>query len=309
MAPTLASGAASLRRIEDVLKVDDMVREQPDAPWVARFPTASGALVKLEGVSFGYLPERPVLRGVDLQLLLNSVTALVGPTGAGKSTLALLIPRLYDPWQGRVLINGQDIRYTNLESVRSEIALVFQDPLLFPVSVADNIAYARPNASRQEIVAAAIAANADEFVRKLPRQYDTVIGERGAILSGGQRQRIGIARALLKDAPILILDEPTSALDPYTEELVMTAVQRLLVGRTTLIIAHRLSTVRRADSIAVLDRGRIVERGSHEKLLSARGLYYRLHMAHGGWEIDSSEMLETARRGPHSLARLSGPND
>jgi ATP-binding cassette, subfamily B, bacterial len=185
--------------------------------------------------------------------------ALVGATGAGKTTLVSLIPRLFDPWEGRVLVDGRDVRAATLSSVRARVALVLQDPFLLPVSIADNIAYARPDASREAIVAAAVAANADEFIRRLPNGYDELIGERGVTLSGGERQRLAIARALLKNASLLILDEPTGALDAGTEALVMEAIERLSCGRTTIIIAHRLATVRRADRVVALDSGRLAE--------------------------------------------------
>jgi ATP-binding cassette subfamily B protein/subfamily B ATP-binding cassette protein MsbA len=187
-----------------------------------------------------------------------------------------LIPRFYDPWGGCVLIDGQDVRGLELASVRNQVGFVLQDPFLLPLTVAENIAYGRPDASLEEIVAAAEAARADDFIRRLPHGYDTVVGERGATLSGGEKQRLAIARALLKDAPVLILDEPTSALDVETETQLLAALERLTAGRTSFIIAHRLSTIRNADHIVVLDRGRVVEQGSHQTLLAAGGAYNRL---------------------------------
>jgi len=201
----------------------------------------------------------------------------VGATGAGKSTLVSLIPRFFDPWQGRVTIDGADIRDVTLASLRQQIAIVLQEPFLLPLSVADNISYGRPSATRDEIVAAATAACADGFICQLPQVYDTVIAERGASLSGGERQRLAIARALLKDAPILILDEPTSALDARTEAELLIALRRLMDRRTTFVIAHRLSTIRDADRIAVLERGRVVELGSHDELIEQGGVYHRLY--------------------------------
>jgi ATP-binding cassette subfamily B protein len=207
----------------------------------------------------------------------GEVVAIVGPTGAGKSTLAGLLPRFFDPDQGRVLLDGHDLRDLRLRQVRASVSLVLQESFLFPFSIAENIAYGRPAASREEITAAARAANAHEFIARLPDGYDTVVGERGATLSGGERQRVAIARALLKDAPVLILDEPTSALDAETEATLLQALERLMAGRTTLIIAHRLSTIRRADQILVLRDGEIVERGHHQHLLAQAGHYARMH--------------------------------
>src|SRR5207244_2973106 len=207
--------------------------------------------VQFENVSFGYDPRRLVLQNIFLEANPGETIALVGATGAGKSTLISLVPRFFDPWEGRVLVDGHDVREVQLKSLRRQIAIVLQEPFLFPLSVADNIAYGVPRAAAAEIEAAARAANAHEFIQRLPEGYRTVIGERGATLSGGERQRVSIARALLKNAPILILDEPTSALDVETEDALLQALDRLTRGRATLIIAHRLSTVRRADRIVV----------------------------------------------------------
>jgi ATP-binding cassette subfamily B protein/subfamily B ATP-binding cassette protein MsbA len=190
-----------------------------------------------------------------------------------------LIPRFFDPWQGRVLFDEVDVREVQLQSLRSQIALVLQEPFLLPLTVAQNIAYGRPSAGQEEIVAAARDANAEEFIQQLPQGYDTTIGERGATLSGGQKQRLAIARALLKDAPVLILDEPTSALDAQTEALLLEALERLMVGRTTFIIAHRLSTIRQANRIVVLERGKVVEMGTHQDLLAGGTHYHKLYKA------------------------------
>jgi ATP-binding cassette subfamily B protein/subfamily B ATP-binding cassette protein MsbA len=226
-------------------------------------------------VTFGYAPGRPVLKDVSLEARPGEVVAIVGPTGAGKTTLVNLLVRFFDPWGGRVRVDAHDLRTLRIRSLREQVAVVLQEPFIFPLSVADNIAYGRPDAHRDQIEAAAVAANADGFIRRLPEGYDTVVGERGATLSGGEKQRLSIARALLKNAPILILDEPTSALDAETEALLLDALSRLMKGRTTFVIAHRLSTIRNADHIVVLDGGQIVERGGHDELMAVGGLYAR----------------------------------
>jgi ATP-binding cassette, subfamily B, bacterial len=269
-----ASAAAKARRVFEVL---DAEADVCDLAGARALPGRTRGHLRLERVTFGYDPGRPVLQAVSLEARPGEMLALVGPTGAGKSTLASLIPRLFDPDEGRVVVDGHDLRELRLADVRAQVALVLQEPFLLPISVAENIAYGRPDATRAEIEAAARAANAEEFIVRLTAGYETILGERGATLSGGQRQRIAIARALLKDAPILILDEPTAALDVRTESLVMEALERLIAGRTTVVIAHRLSTIRRADRIAVLDKGRVVESGSEAELLAAGGLYARLH--------------------------------
>jgi ATP-binding cassette subfamily B protein/subfamily B ATP-binding cassette protein MsbA len=266
---TLHASSGSARRVLEVL---DAEPEVADAPGARALPPVRGQ-VRLEGVTFGYEPGRPVLQDVDVVAEAGETVAIVGPTGAGKSTLVSLVPRFYDPWSGTVRIDGTDLRTATLHSVRSQVAIVLQEAFLFPMSVADNIAYGRPGADRADIEAAATAANAHAFICALPQGYDTVLGERGATLSGGERQRISIARALLRDAPVLILDEPTSALDAHTEHLILEALDRLMAGRTTLLIAHRLSTIRGADRIVVLSEGRVVETGTHAELIDAGGLY------------------------------------
>jgi ATP-binding cassette subfamily B protein/subfamily B ATP-binding cassette protein MsbA len=272
-----ASATARARRVFEVLEVRDRIQDAPEAKPLSTLPAGQRGHIRLEGVTFGYEPDRPILQDVALEACPGEVVALVGPTGAGKSTLVSLILRLYDPWEGRVTFGGMDVRDVQLASLRAHIALVLQESFLLPLTVADNIAYGRPEASRAQIVAAAVAANADEFIRRLPGGYDTLLGERGATLSGGQRQRLAIARALLKDAPVLILDEPTSALDAETETQLLETLERLMAGRTTFIIAHRLSTIRHADRIMVLDQGKVVELGTHEELLAIGGTYYRFH--------------------------------
>jgi ATP-binding cassette subfamily B protein/subfamily B ATP-binding cassette protein MsbA len=228
-------------------------------------------------VTFGYEAGCPTLHDIDLEILPGQTVAIIGPTGAGKTTLASLVARFHDPWDGRVTIDGIDLRDCQLKSLRSQVAVVLQEPFLFPVSIAENIAYARPHATRAEIEAAARAANAHAFIDRLPQGYDTIVGERGATLSGGERQRLSVARAILKDAPILILDEPTSAIDTVTEASLLEAIERLMQGRTTIIIAHRMSTIASADWIVALEHGRIVDRGSHDELLRRGGVYARYY--------------------------------
>jgi ATP-binding cassette subfamily B protein len=263
--------AAGGDRVREVLDTPADVLDAPDS----RAVRLRGD-VHFDEVSFAY-GSAPVLKGVSLEARPGEVIAIVGPTGAGKTTLVNLLLRFFDPSAGRVTVDGHDLRQLKVRSLREQVAIVLQEPFLFPLSVADNLSYGRPSATREEIIAAAEAANADAFIRRLPDGYDTVIGERGATLSGGEKQRLAIARALLKDAPILILDEPTSALDARTETLLLEALERLMEGRTTFIIAHRLSTIRNADRIVVLEAGQIVEEGRHEELLKQGGLYTKLY--------------------------------
>jgi ATP-binding cassette subfamily B protein/subfamily B ATP-binding cassette protein MsbA len=271
---------AGIDRVFEVLESgEDEVRDRPGAP--ALPPSGRGVDLRFEQVTFGYERGAAVLHGVDLAVRAGETVALVGATGAGKSTLVSLIPRFYDVWAGRVLWDGADVREVKVASLRAQIAIVLQEPFLFPLTVAENIGYGRPGATPEEIQAAARAANADEFIRRLPEGYATVLGDRGNTLSGGERQRIAIARAILKDAPVILLDEPTSALDAATEAAVVEALARLTVRRTTVIIAHRLSTTVRADKIAVLHEGRIIDCGTHQELAGRSAIYRRLYPQQG----------------------------
>ena len=268
-----AEGLSAARRLFAALDVEPEIRDRPGA---GALPPSRG-VIRFEHVGFSYDGDGPpALRDIDFEIAAGETVALVGPSGGGKTTILNLIPRFYDPTRGHVTIDGRDVREVRLASLRDQIALVTQEPFLFDDTIRANIAYARPQASQAEIERAAQAAAAHDFVMALPDGYETVAGEAGARLSGGQRQRIAIARAFLKDAPILLLDEATSALDTESEAQVQAALKRLMAGRTTILIAHRLSTVRGADRILVVDKGRIVETGDHAALIRKRGLYARL---------------------------------
>jgi len=297
----LQKAAASGERLATVLDADVGIHDAPDAAPLGR---ARGEVV-FRGVNFAYpsAPDKPILRNLSFQAQPGQVVALVGATGAGKSTIASVLLRFYDVSGGQVVLDGVDIRQIRLDDLRRQFAIVPQESVLFARSVRDNIAYGRPEASEEEILAAAVAANAHEFIVRLPHGYDTVVGERGSTLSGGQRQRIAIARALLRDAPILILDEPTAALDAESEELVMSALERLMAGHTTFVIAHRLSTIRNADQIVVLERGGVVEQGRHEELLRRNGVYARLVRLQGG---GAEQPARPAAAGPAWSPRLEG---
>lgn len=265
---------AGADRVADLLSEEPEIRAYPGAEPISG--TAEGAIT-FQDVCFEYNTGNLVLEDINLTIPARSVTALVGPTGVGKTTMVSLIPRLHDITSGTITLDSRDIRQVTLESLRRQVSIVLQDVFLFHGTVRENILFGRPSASEEEVVAAAKTANAHSFICELPDGYDTFIGERGIKLSGGQKQRLSIARAVLKDAPILILDEATSSVDTETEVLIQQALERLMVGRTTIIIAHRLSTIRSADQIVVLEGKHIVEKGTHEQLVSQNGLYHRLY--------------------------------
>ena len=276
----MEGATAGARRCFEVLdRADDVV----DAPGAKEIADTKGA-IGFENVSFSYGAAQPVLNDINLAIAPNQIVALVGGTGAGKSTLLSLVPRFYDPNGGSVQLDGLDLRTITKKSLRAKIAIVLQDTVLFSTTIRENIAYGRPNATDDEIREAAQRAQADEFINALPKGYDSPVGERGGHLSVGQRQRIGIARAFLKDAPILLLDEPTSALDPTTEAAIMETIKELMRGRTTLIVTHRLATIHNVDQIVVLEHGRIVEQGTGPELVAKAGVYAKLY-ASGNYPV------------------------
>jgi ABC-type multidrug transport system fused ATPase/permease subunit len=273
MTNSIAQTAVGVERVRAILDADDMIPQKPGA----QAPAFLKGEIAFEHVGFSYAKEAAILKDVNFQIKAGQMVGIVGPTGSGKSTVVSLIPRFYDPTAGTITIDGTDVRDYSLAGLRNQIAYVLQETVLFRGTVADNIAYGRGGATRDEILQAAKLANADEFIVKMPNGYDTMVGDRGDTLSGGQRQRIGIARAIIRNNPILILDEPTAALDTESEQLVIEALERLMKGRTVITIAHRLSTIRHADNILVLKDGVVLEEGTHEQLLARNGTYAQLY--------------------------------
>ena len=273
MTNAIAQAGVAVERLQAILQTDETIPERTNA----RPAIFQHGEISFERVEFRYAGGPPVLSEVSFRILPGQFVGIVGPTGSGKSTIASLIPRFYDPSGGSITIDGVDIRDVQLQGLRQHFAFVLQDTVLFRGTIAENIAYGRPTATAQEIAEAAQLANADEFIAKMPQGYETIVGERGATLSGGQKQRIGIARALIRDSPVLILDEPTAALDSEAEDRVMKGLSRLMQGRTVIMIAHHLSTLQAADNIVVIKNGVVAEQGTHQRLLSLNGVYAGLY--------------------------------
>jgi ATP-binding cassette subfamily B protein/subfamily B ATP-binding cassette protein MsbA len=286
----LQRSLAAMERVFDVLALE---ADKPDRPDAREAPRIVSDIV-FEDVEFEYREDRPVVRDFSVKVPGGTVVALVGRSGAGKTTVTDLVARFHDPTRGRILVNGTDIRDFQLKTYRDLLAIVQQDVFLFDGSARDNIAYGRHNVTDAEIEDAARRANAHEFIDKLPDKYDTFVGERGVKLSGGQQQRLAIARAILKSPQILILDEATSNLDTESEQLIQASMATLLAGRTTFIIAHRLSTVRRADLILLMDDGRVIERGTHDALMNARGIYYEMVLRQMAQQVEQGEDVFSA---------------
>ncbi len=278
MTNSIAQAAVGVERVRGILDADNIIPEKPEA----RVPEPLRGEIEFKNVAFYYDETSPVLRDVSFVIKPGQMVGIVGPTGGGKSTIISLIPRFYDPTAGMVSIDGDDIRDYKLQALREQIGYVLQETVLFRGTIRDNIAYGRAGATREEVMQAARLANADEFIARMPHGYDTVVGDRGDTLSGGQRQRIGIARAIVRNNPILILDEPTAALDTESEKLVVGALEKLMKGRTVIMIAHRLSTIRDADKIIVLKDGVVAEEGTSDELLTVNGVYAELYRAQFG---------------------------
>ena len=273
MTNAVAQAVVAMERIQQLLEIDEIIPQKPNAI----SPDKLKGEIVFDQISFGYNHDAIILKDISMKISCGQRIGICGPTGSGKSTVASLIPRFYDPWTGRILIDGTDITDYDLEGLRKQVGFVLQDTLLFYGSIGDNIAYGRPTATKEEIMHAAKLANAEEFILKMPHGYDTLVGERGVTLSGGQRQRIGIARAIIRDSPILILDEPTAALDTESERLVMDALEKLMEGRTVITITHRLSTISDYDKIFVIRDGKIEEQGTHAELITQGKLYADLY--------------------------------
>ena len=280
MTDSYSKAVVGYERIQEILETEREVKDLPKAKPAPRFK----GKIEFDHVSFAYSPESPILEDLNLTIERGQVAAFVGPTGAGKTTIISLIPRFYDPTSGIVKIDGVDVRRFRQRSLRQQISFVLQETVLFHGPVWQNIAYGKPEATRTEIIRAAELANASEFIDRMPEGYNTVVGERGMTLSGGQRQRIAIARAVIRNTPILILDEPTSDLDAGSEKLVYEALDRLMAGKTVITIAHRLSTIRSAGVIFVIKDGRLVERGTHAELMRDGGVYAELERLQMGEE-------------------------
>ena len=269
----IAQAAVGVDRVREILDTDTVLPERPGA----LAPAFLKGSIAFEHVAFSYTKDSPVLKDVSFSIEPGQMVGIVGPTGSGKSTVVSLIPRFYDPNNGTVTVDGRDVRDYKINSLREQIGYVLQDTVLFHGTILENIAFGRPKATRDEIVQAATLANADEFIARMPKGYDTMVGERGSTLSGGQRQRLGIARVMVRNSPILLLDEPTAALDSESEKLVIEALERLMKGRTVITIAHRLSTIRDADKIVVIEGGIVAESGTHDELMTMNGIYAALH--------------------------------
>jgi ABC-type multidrug transport system fused ATPase/permease subunit len=269
----VAQAAVGAERVREILETDTIIPEKEDA----LAPETIAGAIEFEHAAFGYDPASPILTDVSFKIEAGQFVGIVGPTGSGKSTVVSLIPRFYDVQSGTVKIDGEDVRDYKLKSLRGKIGYVLQDTVLFRGTILENIAYGRPSATKEEVIAAAKLANADEFIMKMPLGYETMVGERGSTVSGGQRQRIGIARVMVRNSPILLLDEPTAALDSESEKLVIDALEKLMEGRTVIAIAHRLSTIRDANQIIVINQGIVAENGTHQELMAANGIYAALH--------------------------------
>jgi ABC-type multidrug transport system fused ATPase/permease subunit len=281
----IAQVSVGAERVRAILDTDTIIPQRPDG----LEPNTLQGAVEFQHVAFGYDPATPILTDVSFTIKPGEFVGIVGPTGAGKSTIVSLIPRFYDVQSGKVLVDGENVRDYKLKHLRDQIGYVLQETILFRGTIFENIAFGRPAATREDVIAAAKLANADEFISRMPLGYDTLVGERGSTLSGGQRQRIGIARVMVRNSPILLLDEPTAALDSESEKLVIDALQKLMQGKTVIAIAHRLSTIKNASQIIVIDRGVVAESGSHERLMALNGIYAGLH--HTQFDLDSDKVV------------------